>query len=147
MITIQHQTARFTVKPENAQAYRTKLEAKPKKHIPEALTSVNLKRSYPNFMPGMTTGEYIAQFAALNGGLLLKGEPIAPAIDRVAPMLDPSFPEVVEELDPDYVEPVKAPKAKPKTTAQYRATIEQALFLLSLGDSDTAQCVLSEVLK
>jgi hypothetical protein len=145
MIEFTHETTRFTVQPGNAQAYRTALD-KPAKHKPEALTSVNLKRQYPAFLGGSTTtADYIQRFNSQFNGIQ---KPIEHThADRVAPMLDPSIPEVVEEVDPDYVEPIRVAKPKAKTAAQYRKSIEEALFLLSLGDSDTAQCVLVEVLK
>jgi len=50
-------------------------------------------------------------------------------------------PEVLEELDPDYVPGIKARKI---TTKQ---AIVQALDALKAGDIDTAQCILSEALK
>jgi hypothetical protein len=72
---------------------------------------------------------------------MLKGEGFTFA-DRVAPMLDPAQPEVLEELDPDYV--YTPTKAKKQTL---KATITQALALLQAGDVDTAQCILTEAVK
>jgi hypothetical protein len=92
----------------------------------------------------MTTADYVSQYAGLNSRLLLKGEGFTFA-DRPAPMLDAAQPEVLEELDPDYeYTPTKAKKA---TVASLKAVIAQALESLKQGDTDTAQCVLSESLR
>lgn len=60
-------------------------------------------------------------------------------------MLDATQPEVIEELDPDYV--YTPTKVKKQTVATLKVTITQALALLHAGDVDTAQCVLSEAVK
>ena len=144
MITFTHDTTRFTVKPENAQEYR-RLAAKPpalKRKIDRNHDAT--RRDYHKFYAGMTTADYVSQYAGLNSRLLLKGEGFTFA-DRVAPMLDATQPEVLEELDADYVyAPTKAKKA---TVASLKALIAQALEALKQGDTDTAQCVLSEALE
>ena len=98
MIEFTHATTRYTVKPENAQEYR-RLAAKPPK-IKSKVDAKNdsMKRGYPVFEPGMTTDDYVSQYASLNARLLLKGEGFTFA-DRAAPMLDAAQPEVLEELD------------------------------------------------
>jgi hypothetical protein len=146
MITFTHDTTRFTVKPENAQKYR-KLAAKPPK-IKCKVDAKNdsMKRGYPEFYAGMTTADYVSQYASLNSRLLLKGEGFTFA-DRAAPMLDATQPEVLEELDPDYSPPAWTPSPKKQTVASLKATIAQALELLQAGDVDMAQCVLTEAIK
>jgi hypothetical protein len=147
MITFTHDTTRFTVKPENAQEYR-KLAAKPpaiKRKIDPKHNA--MRRDYPEFHPGMTTADYVSQYAGLNSRLLLTGTDFV-FTDRAAPMLDPSIPEVLEELDPDYVpEFLSTPKPKKQTVAELRRIIQSALDLLQAGDVDTAQCVLNESIK
>ena len=144
MIEFTHATTRYTVKPENAQEYR-KLAAKPpaiKRKVDAKYNS--MRRDYPEFYAGMTTADYVSQYASLNDRLLLKGEGFTFA-DRAAPMLDAAQPEVLEELDDDYVyTPTKAKKA---TVASLKAAITQALESIKQGDTDTAQCVLSEALR
>ena len=144
MIEFTHATTRYTVKPENAQEYR-KLAAKPpaiKRKVDAKYNS--MRRDYPEFYTGMTTADYVSQYASLNDRLLLKGEGFTFA-DRTAPMLDAAQPEVLEELDDDYVyTPTKAKKA---TVASLKAAIAQALESIKQGDTDTAQCVLSEALR
>lgn len=144
MIEFTHATTRYTVKPENAQEYR-KLAAKPpaiKRKVDRNHDAT--RRDYPTFYAGMTTADYLAQYASLNARLLLKGEGFTFA-DRAAPMLDATQPEVVEELDPDYV--YTPTKAKKQTVASLKATIAQALESLKLSDVDTAQCILTEAIK
>ena len=146
MIEFTHATTRYTVKPENAQEYR-RLAANPPK-IKRKVDARNdsMKRGYPVFEPGMTTDDYVSQYASLNSRLLLKGEGFTFA-DRAAPMLDATQPEVIEELDPDYVPPTWTPSPKKQTVASLRATIAQALKLLQAGNVDMAQCVLNEAIK
>jgi hypothetical protein len=140
MIEFTHKTTQYRVKPENAQAYRAALD-KPKKHKIEALSSVNLRRDYPVFEPGMKTADYLALYGALNSRLLLTTLEYAHA-DRVAPTLDPTRPEVLEELDPDYT----PTPTKRQTAADLRKVVREAYDLLKAGDVDTAQCVLSSAL-
>jgi hypothetical protein len=140
MIEFTHATTRYTVKPENAQKYY-RLAANPSKIKRNNQT---MKRNYPVFKLGMTTADYVSQYAGLNSmGLEFT------FADRAAPMLDPTQPEVLEELDPDYVPDFLSTTAKPKkqTVTDLRRSIQSALDLLQAGDVDMAQCVLSESLK
>jgi hypothetical protein len=144
MIEFTHATTRYTVKPENAQEYR-RLAAKPpaiKRKVDRNHDAT--RRDYPQFYAGMTTADYLTQYASLNARLLLKGEGFTFA-DRAAPMLDAAQPEVLEELDPDYV--YTPTKAKKQTVASLKAAIVQALESLKQGDTDTAQCVLNEAIR
>jgi hypothetical protein len=138
MIEFTHKTAQYRVKPENAHAYRAALD-KPKKHKPEALSSVNLRRDYPVFEPGMKTADYLALYGALNSRLLLTTLEYAHA-DRAAPMLDPTQPEVLEEMNPDYTPP--QPKPKKRKGAEVMEVIESALNLIRAGDINMAEFVL-----
>lgn len=145
MITLHHETTRITCTEENAPVYRAIIDSgKPRKFKRE--TDHAIKRDYPVFKPGMTTGEYVALFQSLNSRLQLTAHEFIHA-DRAAPMLDATQPEVLEEIDPDYIEPVTQPKRKAPTAAQYRKACLDALDYLKRGDTDTAQCVLSEVLR
>jgi hypothetical protein len=140
MIEFTHETTRYKVKPENAQVVRA-LAAKPPKIKNKVDAKHNsLKRDYPIFEAGMTTEDYLKCYAALNSRLLLSSWAYNYDL-RAAPMLDPTQPEVWEEVDADYVEPVKAKKLTPKQA------ITQALKALEKGDIDTAQCILAEGLK
>ena len=71
MIEFTHETTRYKVKPENAQAIRA-LAAKP----PKIKNKIDRKhdatrRDYPIFEAGMTTEDYLKCYAALNSRLLL----------------------------------------------------------------------------
>jgi hypothetical protein len=138
MIEFTHKTTQYRVKPENAQAYRAALD-KPKKHKIEALSSVNLRRDYPVFEPGMKTADYLALYGALNSRLLLTTLEYAHA-DRAAPMLDPTQPEALEEPNPDYTPP--QPKPKKRKGAEVMDVIESALNLIRAGDINMAEFVL-----
>ena len=133
MITFTHETTRFTCKPENAQAFR-KLAAKPptiKRKVDAKHNS--LRRDYPEFYAGMETGDYLSRYASLNNRLLLSAWKFDYA-DRAAPMLDAAQPEVLEELDADYVPPAWTPKAKPATAAQLRAALANLVVAIESGD-------------
>ena len=104
MITINHGRASLTVTPERAQAVHDMLaridkgKGKPKLPAPKANPKHDSrKRHYPAFEPGMSAREYLRQYAALNAHVHLL--PLSDAFDhdRPAAMLDPSFPEVVQD--------------------------------------------------
>ena len=108
MITINHARATLTVKPEHAQATydllalidKTKGKRGAKLARPKAIRREHNSglRSYPEFYSGMSTREYLRQYAVLNAHVHLLPASDAFDHDRPAPMLDPSTPEVVEEL-------------------------------------------------
>ena len=139
MIEFTHENTRYKVKPENAQAIRAAL-AKPKKYTCEAHKAVK-PRGFPVFVAGMLTADYVRQFNGQFDGMQIKIAHDCPNFYKPAPMLDATQPEVWEEVDADYVEPVKAKKLTAKQA------ITQALKALEKGDIDTAQCILAEGLK
>lgn len=104
MITITHGRATLTVQPENAQAVHDllalidKSKGRKGRKLPKDKGHPkhnSMSRFYPVFEPGMSTREYLRQYAALNAHVHLL--PVSDAFDhdRPAPMLDPSTPEVV----------------------------------------------------
>lgn len=134
MITFEHHGITVKCKPERAMQYRAAMDKPPK------ITKPKEKRDFPAFHAGMETADYLSRYASLNNRLLLSAWKFDHA-DRLAPVLDATTPEVLEELDADYVPTAKARKITPKQA------IIQALDALKLGDVDTAQCILTEALK
>jgi hypothetical protein len=135
MITFEHHGITVKCKPENAATYRAAMD-KPLKP-----RTVAEKRDYPKFYAGKTTtADYLRDYAGFNTRLLLSAWKFDYA-DRLAPMLDATTPEVLEEIDPDWVPTAKARKITAKQA------IVQALDALKIGDIDTAQCILTEALK
>jgi len=147
MIEFTHESTRFKVQPHNAQLVRDAL-AKPKKHKPLALSSKNLSRYYPEFRAGMSTSDYVSLFNTQFDGMQHKIKHDCDSYYNPAPMLDPSIPECVEDVNPDYVpEFLSTPKKPAATVAGLKKQIRAALDLLAAGDIDTAQCLLNEALK
>lgn len=146
MITIQHGTTRYTVTETNAPKIRAILDSGklPKIKSPQ---STPVRRDYPAFVLGMSTAEYVRLFNRQFDGVQVRIEHDCPRYHLPAPMLDATYPEVTQEPDPDYVEPVRTEKRKAPTIAQFRRACLDALDSLAKGDTDTAQCILSEVLK
>ena len=103
MITITHNRARLTVHPEHAEQTREllaivdKSKGKKGRKLPRDKGNPkhdSSKRHFPAFTAGMTTSDYVARYAALNGHLHLAKVDYEHA-DRPAAMLDPTQPEVV----------------------------------------------------
>lgn len=135
MITIHYDTARVTCTEANAAKYRAIVDSgKPRKWKMPSSTPV--RREYPVFTPGMTTADYVKLFNRQFDGAQVKVQHDCPRYHMPAPMLDATQPEVLEELDPDYVEQAPAPKRKAATTAQLRKACEAALALLTDPDAD-----------
>lgn len=114
MITIQHHTTRLSVTETNAPKYRAIIDSGKPRKLKAAIDRKqdSMRRDYPMFHAGMTTGEYLSRYASLNNRLYLTPWEFTYA-DRTAPMFDPSEPEAMQlDDDLDYVEPPKAPKRK-----------------------------------
>lgn len=143
MLTFTHETTRYTVKPENAQAIRA-LAAKPPK-IKIKVDSFDrkhdtMRRDYPTFYAGMTTEDYLSQYAGLNSRLLLTPHKFSHA-DRAAPTLDATQSEVFEELDADYVEPPAKVKPFKATAAQLRAALMGLIEAVENGGDTTGALI------
>ena len=136
MITFEHHGITVKCKPENAIEYRRLMDKPPK---PRAVTE---KRDYPKWNPTMTTGDYLRAYIRLNERRkMIKCGHACTNYDGVPTMYDSAAPEVLEEIDPDYVPNIKARKITAKQA------IVQALDALKTGDIDMAQCILMEALK
>jgi hypothetical protein len=122
MIEFTHETTRYKVKPENAHAIRALAAKPPKIKIKVDAKNNSMKREYPIFQAGMTTEDYLKCFNALNSRIHLM-ECDYTYVDRAAPMLDATQPEVWEEVDEHYIEDIK-PAKKLTTRAALVALIE-----------------------
>jgi hypothetical protein len=136
MIEFTHHGITVKCKPERALEYRRLMDKPPK---PRAVAE---KRGYPAWNPTMSTGDYLRAYIRLNERrrMIECGHTCA-NYDQAPAMYDGSLPEVLEEIDADYVPTAKARKITPKQA------IVQALAALKAGDVDTAQCILTEALK
>ena len=136
MITFEHHGITVKCKPERAIEYRRLMDKPPKAR------AVTEKRDYPKWNPTMTTGDYLRAYIRLNDRrrMIECGHACA-NYDQAPAMYDGATPEVLEELDADYVPTVKTRKITPKQA------IIQALNALKAGDIDMAQCILTEALK
>jgi hypothetical protein len=139
-VEFTHESTRYRCAHETALQLRKTLEKMPK-HKPEALSTKNLTRQYPAFLAGhTTTAEYVARFQSQFDNLQ---HPIAhdcANYHKQAAMLDPTQPEVLEEMNPDYT-PTQ-PKPKKRKSAEIMDVIESALNLIRAGDINMAEFVL-----
>lgn len=132
MIEFVHNDIKVKCKPENALKYKQLMDKPPKtRQVPE-------RRSYPQWNPTMTTEDYLRAYIRMNDNKRMiecKHEVMSSAF-KVPSMYDLSSPEVLEELDPDYVETVKV-KAKPVTNAQLKAALKTLIEAIFEGDPQT----------
>ena len=141
MIEFTHHGIKVKCKPENAMQYRAAMDKPPKIKIKIDRRFDCMRRHYPKFYAGLTTtADYVREYASINDHQHLIALEYAHA-NRLAPTLDATTPEVLEEIDPDWVPTAKARKITPKQA------IVQTLDALKVGDIDTAQCILTEALK
>lgn len=133
MIEFVHAGIKVKCKPENALKYKQLMDKPPKpRQVPE-------RRSYPQWNPTMTTEDYLRAYIRMNENkpmIECKHEVLSSAF-KVPTMYDLSSPEVLEEVDPDYVEaPIKA-KSKPVTNAQLKAALKALIEAVFEGDPQT----------
>lgn len=132
MIEFVHNGINVKCKPENVLKYKQLMDKPPKTR------SVTERRGYPQWNPTMTTEDYIRAYIRMNDNKRMiecKHEVYSSAF-KVPSMYDPSQPEVLEELDPDYVETVKV-KSKPVTNAQLKAALKSLIEAVFEGDPQT----------
>lgn len=141
MQNFTYESTRYTVKPENVTKYRALLE-KPKKHKAEAHKAV--KTYYPQFQAGMSTSDYVDAFNRLNNfdQIRIKCGHTCENYYKPAPMFDSSYPECVEDENPDYIAADVPVKQKRQTAKELKTVIQDALRLLSLGDIQSSQSLL-----
>jgi hypothetical protein len=133
MIEFTHETTRYKVKPENAQAIRALAAKPPKIKVKIDAKHNSMKREYPIFQAGMTTEDYLKCFNALNSRIHVMECDYTHAA-RPAPMLDASQPEVWEEVDEHYIPTTEDIKPAKKLTT--RAALVALIEACEEGDPE-----------
>lgn len=132
LIEFVHNDIKVKCKPENALKYKQLMDKPPKpRQVPE-------RRSYPQWNPTMTTEDYLRAYIRMNENKRMiecKHEVMSSAF-KVPSMYDLSIPEVLEEVDPDFVETAKA-KPKAVTSAQLKAALKALIEAVEHGDPET----------
>lgn len=130
MIEFVHNDIKVKCKPENALKYKQLMDKPPKpRQVPE-------RRSYPQWNPTMTTEDYLRAYIRLNENKRMiecKHEVMSSAF-KVPSMYDLSIPEVLEEVDLDYVEAPTKAKPKTVTNAQLKAALKALIEAVEHGD-------------
>lgn len=131
LIEFVHNGINVKCRPERAMQYRQTIDKPPKpRQVPE-------RRSYPQWMSGMTTGDYLQAYRRLNDSKrMINCEHVCVNLWSVPTMYDLSNPEVLEEVDPDYVETSKV-KPKPVTNAQLKQALKSLIDAIFEGDPQT----------
>lgn len=131
MIEFVHNDIKVKCKPENALKYKQLMDKPPKpRQVPE-------RRSYPQWNPTMTTEDYLRAYIRMNENKRMiecKHEVMSSAF-KVPTMYDSALPEVLEEIDPDYVEAPAKAKPKTVTSAQLKAALKSLIEAIEEGDS------------
>lgn len=133
MIEFVHNGIKVKCKPENALKYKQLMDKPPKTR------SVTERRGYPQWNPTMTTEDYLRAYIRINDNKRMVdcNHVVMSSAFKVPSMYDLSSPEVLEKLDPDYVEaPVKV-KAKPVTSAQLKQALKTLIEAVFEGDPQT----------
>jgi hypothetical protein len=139
MIEFVHNGINVKCKPENALKYKQAMDKPPKTR------QVTERRGYPQWNPTMTTEDYLRAYIRNNENKkMIECGHICANFSNIPSMYDLSSPEVLEELDPDYVEaPVKV-KAKPVTSAQLKQALKSLIEAVFEGDT---QAIADEAIK
>jgi hypothetical protein len=132
MIEFVHNDIKVKCKPENALKYKQLMDKPPKTR------SVTERRGYPQWNPTMTTEDYLRAYIRMNDNKrMVDCGHVCANFSNIPSMYDLSSPEVLEELDAEYVEaPVKV-KAKPVTSAQLKAALKTLIEAIFEGDPQT----------
>jgi hypothetical protein len=111
--------------PQRADTFKRKVDAKHN----------SMKRHYPTFYAGLTTtADYVREYASINEDKKLIALEYVYA-DRLAPIFDPTQPEVLEDVNPDAedIEPVKVKKPKTRA-AKIEALLREVLSMIDDGE-------------
>ena len=130
MIEFVHNDIKVKCKPENALKYKQLMDKPPKTR------QVTERRGYPQWNPTMTTEDYLRLYIRNNDNKrMIDCGHVCANFSNIPSMYDLSSPEVLEELDPDYIEaPVKV-KSKPVTNAQLKQALKALIEAVFEGDT------------
>jgi hypothetical protein len=130
MIEFTHNDIKVKCKPENALKYKQLMDK------PSKTRAVTERRGYPQWNPTMTTEDYLRLYIRDNDNKrMIECGHVCANFSNIPSMYDLSSPEVLEELDPDYIEaPVKV-KAKPVTNAQLKQALKSLIEAVFEGDT------------
>jgi len=132
MIEFVHHGINVKCKPENALKYKQLMDKPPKpRQVPE-------RRSYPQWNPTMTTEDYLRAYIRMNENkrMIECNHEVRSSAFKMPTMYDLSSPEVLEDLDPDYVETSKV-KPKAVTNAQLKQALKSLIEAIEQGDPQT----------
>jgi hypothetical protein len=132
MIEFVHNGIKVKCKPERVLQYRQAMDKPPKTR------QVTERRGYPQWNPTMTTEDYLRAYIRMNDNKrMVDCGHVCANFSNVPSMYDLSSPEVLEELDPDYIEaPVKV-KSKPVINAQLKQALKALIEAVFEGDPQT----------
>jgi len=130
MIEFTHNGINVKCKPENALKYKQLMDKPPKTR------TITERRGYPQWNPTMTTEDYLRAYIRNNDNKrMIDCGHVCANFSNIPSMYDLASPEVLEELDLDYVEaPVKV-KAKPVTNAQLKQALKSLIEAVFEGDT------------
>ena len=132
MIEFVHNGINVKCKPENALKYKQLMDKPPKTR------AVTERRGYPQWNPTMTTEDYLRLYIRDNDNKrMIECGHVCANFSNIPSMYDLSSPEVLEELDVDYVEASAKVKAKPVTSAQLKAALKTLIEAIFEGDPQT----------
>jgi hypothetical protein len=132
MIEFVHNGINVKCKPENALKYKQLMDKPPKTR------AVTERRGYPQWNPTMTTEDYLRLYIRDNDNKrMIECGHVCANFSTIPSMYDLSSPEVLEELDADYVEAPAKVKAKPVTSAQLKAALKILIDAIFEGDPQT----------
>jgi len=132
LIEFVHHGINVKCKPENALKYKQLMDKPPKPR------QVSERRSYPQWNPTMTTEDYLRAYIRMNENkrMIECNHEVRSSAFKVPTMYDLSSPEVLEEVDPDYVETSKV-KPKAVTNAQLKQALKSLIEAIEQGDPQT----------
>jgi hypothetical protein len=134
MIEFVHHGIKIKCKPEKALQYRQAMDKPPKTR------QVTERRGYPQWNPTMTTKEYLKAYIKHNENKrMIECGHSCENLLSVPVMYDLSYPEVLEELDLDYIEAPKKAKTKAATSAQLKQALKSLIEAIEQGNTQTIE--------